>query len=87
MGGPRVPGLLVGRGMAGISYIGLTLLGRPPACLMPKMFMRLKGKRLPSGRLEEDDDDNEDDCCWGCPPCPPENGDRNVEKRLLELPW
>ena len=51
MGGPRVPGRRVGRGIAGISYIGLTLLGRP-ACLMPKMFMRLK-----KGKRPDDDDD------------------------------
>ena len=39
--------------------------------LMPKMFMRLKGKRLPSGRLDDD----------------PLNGDRKLLNRLLELPW
>ena len=78
MGGPRVPGRRVGRGIEGISYMGLTPLGRPPECLMPNMFMRLKGKRLPSGRPDEDD------CCP--PPPPPLNGERKVEKRLLELP-
>ena len=54
MGGPRVPGRLVGLGIAGISYIGLTLLGRPAPCLMPKMFMRLKKGKRP--------DDDDDDC-------------------------
>ena len=54
IGGPRVPGRRVGRGIEGMSYMGLTLLGRPAPCLMPKMFMRLKkGKRF-------DDDDEED---------------------------